>query len=130
MRVEDTPEHREWLDIVARRFLENQDECGAIREELGDASSDKNNLLISSNAEYGKNEASLIARNGDPVSDMLYTCNFGFFALNEAYKLGIEMADSKERYLCAENPIAFLRGNKKLVDFGLRNGSVIVFKRR
>lgn len=86
VRVEDTPEHREWLDVVARRFLENQDECGAIREELGDASSDKNNLLISSNAEYGKNEASLIARNGDPVSDMLYTCNFGFFALNEAYK--------------------------------------------
>lgn len=86
VRVEDTPEHREWLDIVAGRFLENQDACGAIREELGDASSDKNNLLISSNAEYGKNEASLIARNGDPVSDMLYTCNFGFFALNEAYK--------------------------------------------
>lgn len=86
VRVEDTPQHREWLDIVASRFLENQDECGAICEELGDATSDKNNLLISSNAEYGKNEASLIARNGDPVSDMLYTCNFGFFALNEAYK--------------------------------------------
>lgn len=58
------------------------------------------------------------------------TANELLYALNEAYKLGIEMADSKERYLCAENPIAFLRGNKKLVDFGLRNGSVIVFKRR
>lgn len=86
VRVEDTPEHREWLDIVVSKFLENQDECGAIREELGAAGADKNNLLISSNAEYGKNEASLIAINGDPVSDMLYTCNFGFFALNEAYK--------------------------------------------
>lgn len=86
VRVEDTPEHREWLDIVVSKFLENQDSCGAIREELGASESDRNNLLISSNAEYGKNEASLIAINGDPVSDMLYTCNFGFFALNEAYK--------------------------------------------
>ena len=86
VRVEDTPEHRQWLDTVVKVFLENQDACGAIREELGTASFDHNNLLISSNAEYGKNEASLIARNGDPVADMLYTCNFGFFALNEAYR--------------------------------------------
>lgn len=84
VRVEDTPEHRQWLDTIVSKFLENQDECGAIREELGDATADHNNLLISSNAEYGKNEASLIACNGDPVADMLYTCNFGFFALNEA----------------------------------------------
>ncbi len=84
VRVEDTPLHREWLDRVVRRFLQCQDECGAIREELGTAEFDKNKLLISSNAEYGKNEASLIAINGDPVADMLYTCNFGFFSLNEA----------------------------------------------
>lgn len=29
-------------------------------------------------------EAPLIARNGDPVADLLYTNNFAFFALNEA----------------------------------------------
>ncbi len=86
VRVDDTPEHRKWLDTVVRAFLKNQDDCGAIREELGLAEFDANKLLITSNSEYGKNEASLIARNGDKVADMLYTCNFGFFALNEAYK--------------------------------------------
>lgn len=27
----------------------------------------------------------LISRNGDQVADMFYTCNFAFFAMNEAY---------------------------------------------
>ena len=83
VRVDDTPEHRQWLDMVVNRVLENQDESGAIREELGgegfgDFAAPK------SNREYGLNEAPLIAENGDPVADMLYTSNFGFFALNEA----------------------------------------------
>lgn len=85
VRVEDTPKHREWLDIVVKKFLENQDKCGAIREELSTLPG-RQNLLVTSNARYGLGEASLIAQNGDPVADMLYTCNFGFFALNEAYK--------------------------------------------
>ena len=38
-----------------------------------------------SNAEYGTSEASLIQENGDPVADMLYTCNFAFLGLHEAY---------------------------------------------
>jgi len=84
VRIEDTEEHRQWLDKVVRKLLEGQVENGAIREELGDNQSDKNKLKILSNKEYGKNEASLIMQNGDPVSDMLYTCNFAFFALNEA----------------------------------------------
>lgn len=58
------------------------------------------------------------------------TANDLLNALNNAFNLGIEMSDTKERYLCAENPIAFLRGNKKLSDFGLRNGSIVIFKRR
>jgi hypothetical protein len=86
VRVEDTPQHRQWLDTMVSKLLEYQDECGAIREELGNSSSDKNKILVTSNDAYGKNEAPLIAVNGDPVSDMLYTCNFGFFALNEAAK--------------------------------------------
>lgn len=84
VRVDDTPQHREWLDIVVRRFLQNQVECGAVRDEL--ASAERQTLHISSNALYGSGEAPLIAKNGDPVSDLLYTCNFGFFALNEAYR--------------------------------------------
>ena len=32
-------------------------------------------------------------------------------------------------YLVAENPIAFLRGNKSLKEFGIRNGSYIIYRR-
>lgn len=84
VRVDDTPEHRAWLDRMVSALLESQADCGAIREELGSAGSDRNKILVTSNDAYGRNEAPLIARNGDPVADLLYTCNFSFFALNEA----------------------------------------------
>lgn len=48
-------------------------------------------------------------------------------ALNTAYQLGIDTSDIKNCYLKAENPIALLKGNKTLAEFGLRNGSVINF---
>lgn len=48
-------------------------------------------------------------------------------ALNSAYELGIDTSDIKNCYLKAENPIALLKGNKTLSEFGLRNGSVINF---
>lgn len=48
-------------------------------------------------------------------------------ALNTAYDLGIDTTDIKNCYLKAENPIALLKGNKTLAEFGLRNGSVINF---
>lgn len=82
VRVADTPEHREWLDIVVNKLLENQVSCGAIREELGKGSSPFDQTH--SNAQYGLYEAPLIFRNGDPVADMLYTSNFAFFGLQEA----------------------------------------------
>lgn len=46
-------------------------------------------------------------------------------ALNAAYELGIDTSDIKNCYLKAENPIALLKGNKTLAEFGLRNGSII-----
>lgn len=46
-------------------------------------------------------------------------------ALNQAYDLGIDTSDVKQCYLKAENPIALLRGNKMLREYGLRNGSII-----
>lgn len=46
-------------------------------------------------------------------------------ALNTAYELGIDTSDIKNCYLKAENPIALLKGNKTLAEFGLRNGSII-----
>lgn len=57
------------------------------------------------------------------------TANDLIYALDNAYALGIEIGNEKGRYLSAENPIAFLRGNKKLEDFGIRNGSIIIFRR-
>ena len=45
--------------------------------------------------------------------------------LNDAYGLDIDTSDYSKCYLKAENPVAFLRGNKKLYEFGLRNGSVV-----
>ena len=46
-------------------------------------------------------------------------------ALNAAYELNINTSDIKNCYLKAENPIALLRGDKTLAEFGLRNGSII-----
>ena len=48
-------------------------------------------------------------------------------ALNTAYELGIDTSDIKNCYLKSENPIALLKGNKTLAEFGLRNGSIINF---
>lgn len=48
-------------------------------------------------------------------------------ALNTAYDLSIDVSDIKNCYLKSENPIALLKGNKTLSEFGLRDGSVIIF---
>ena len=48
-------------------------------------------------------------------------------ALNTAYNLGMDVSDVKRCYLKAERPVALLRGNKKLADFGVRNGTIISF---
>jgi hypothetical protein len=83
VRIEDTPEHRQWLRRIADDLLARQDACGAIREELG-----TNNLgqfaPPKSNEEYGTNEAPIIQANGDPACDLLYTTNFAFLGLHEA----------------------------------------------
>ncbi len=100
VRVEDTPQHREWLSTIADRLIENMDASGGIREELGEAK-DGRYGATKTNADYGKHEAPLIAVNGDPVADMLYTTNFGFFALNEA-----AAATGDVKYKNAVNKIA------------------------
>lgn len=48
-------------------------------------------------------------------------------ALNSAYDLGIDTSDVKNCYIKAENPIALLKGNKLLSDYGIRNATVINF---
>ena len=46
-----------------------------------------------------------------------------------AYKLNMDIDNIFECYLTSENPIAFLKGNKMLEDFGLHTGTRISFKR-
>jgi hypothetical protein len=83
VRVSDTPEHRGWLRRITMDVLSAQDESGAIREEIGPLERG-NARPPQSNAQYGTTEAPLLQKNGDPVCDMLYTCNFAFLGLHEA----------------------------------------------
>lgn len=48
-------------------------------------------------------------------------------ALNTAYELGIDTTDVKNCYLKAENPIALLKGNRLLSEYGVRNGTILYF---
>lgn len=48
-------------------------------------------------------------------------------ALNSAYSLDIDTDNPRNCYIQAENPIALLKGNRTLKDFGIHNGSVIRF---
>ncbi|MCP3920571.1 MAG: hypothetical protein GY711_34020 [bacterium] len=84
IRVDDRPEHRAWLKRIAADMARCQDVSGAIREELGRPGGGSYRPPLS-NAEYGTSEASLIQKNGDPVADLLYTCNFTFLGLHEAH---------------------------------------------
>lgn len=47
--------------------------------------------------------------------------------LNEAFGLDIDTSDINKCYLKSENPIALMRGNKKITDYRLRNGSIIYY---
>lgn len=100
VRVDDTEEHREWLDFMVNELLKYQQDNGAIQEQVGDNSMGQAGLVMS-NDDYGKFEAALIAHNGDPASDMLYTTNFAFFALNEAARV-----TNKPEHISAVNKLA------------------------
>ena len=100
VRLEDTPEHRQWLRRIAQDLLELQDACGAIREALG-AEGMGAYGPPKSNEEYGVTEATLIQENGDPVCDLLYTTNFAFLGLHEA-----AAATGEDYYAKAEDRLA------------------------
>jgi hypothetical protein len=83
VRVEDTPEHREWLTRVAGDLLAWQQPSGAIHERLGQAHGG-GFRTPKSNEEYGTGETPLLQQNGDPVTDQLYTTGFALLGLHEA----------------------------------------------
>ncbi len=57
------------------------------------------------------------------------TANDLVLALNKSFFLGMDTDNIFSCYLVAENPIAFLRGNKTLKEFGIHNGTLITYKR-
>lgn len=82
LKIENTEEHRRWLDLMVADLLKAQVESGGIQEEIGAGKGQFRELK--SNADYGTDESHLVFKNGDPVAEMLYTCNFALFGLNEA----------------------------------------------
>lgn len=53
------------------------------------------------------------------------TVNELIIGLNEGFQLGMDVSDLSKCYLKTENPIAFLKGNKSITEYGLRNGTTI-----
>jgi len=51
------------------------------------------------------------------------------YGLNQGLCLGLDLSRPEDCYLVTENPIALLRGNKSLADYGLHDGTVIFFNR-
>jgi hypothetical protein len=104
VRVQDKPEHRDWLQHMSKELLAFQDECGAIREEVGRPGKSSYGPP-KSNSEYGTKEAPLIQKNGDPLADLLYTTNFAFLGLHEAAaatgeRRYTEASDKLAKFLC------------------------------
>jgi len=78
VRIEDTPEHRVWLQQVAADWLANQHPSGAIRAVCFGGPS------AVSNEDYGTRETDIVQNDGDPAADMLYICNFALLQFHEA----------------------------------------------
>lgn len=83
VRVDDTPEHREWLDRMAEAIIDLQQPSGAVVERRG--SGPDAYQIAQTNEQYGTGETPLIQENGDPVTDQLYTTGFALLGLHEAY---------------------------------------------
>ena len=100
VRIDDTREHRNWLHKIAADLLAGQEECGAIKEEIGEEG--KGGFPPpASNEAYGTSETPLIQTNGNGVADMLYTVSFAFLGLHEA-----AAATGDEYYKEAEDKLA------------------------
>ncbi|MEO5803625.1 MAG: hypothetical protein ABIR24_08845 [Verrucomicrobiota bacterium] len=83
VRVDDTPQHREWLNRVANDLLKWQSKSGAIYETLV-GTGGGHYQVPQSNEAYGTTETPLIQKNGDPASDQLYTTGYALLGLHEA----------------------------------------------
>lgn len=127
VRVEDTPEHRGWLKTIADDLIARQQPCGAILELLG-GTGGGHYQLPASNEQYGIMETPLIQKNGDPVSDQLYTTGFALLGLHEAAAAtgDANLKDAEDKlaaYLCRiqvrSKEVPYLNGTWfRAFDFG------------
>ena len=76
VRVEDTPEHRQWLETMARFVFDTLTPAGAIPQMV--------DRPYAANDQYGTGEAPIVYETGDPGTDLLYTMNFAFSGMHEA----------------------------------------------
>ena len=104
VRLDDTAEHRAWLRRMATDLVALQDRSGALQEQFG-VPGLGTIPPPRSNESYGKHEAPIIQRNGDPAADMLYTGGFALIGLREAAaatgeKLYAEAENRLTEFLC------------------------------
>lgn len=55
------------------------------------------------------------------------TANEFIYGISQAFGLNIDMNNPDECFLRMENPIGLLRGDTKLNEFGIRNGSIVSY---
>jgi len=82
VRVDDQPQHRDWLKRICGDLLALQDESGALAEEVG--IQDGRPLPAASDEDYARANTLLITKTGDKAADLLYTLNYALLGLNEA----------------------------------------------
>ncbi len=107
LRVEDTPEHRTWLHMVVEDMDQDM-KTGTIPERIEPETSKYGGghyKSPQSNEAYGTTESSIIQRDGDACSDLLYAVNFAFAGLHEAAavtgdKYYKEAEDKLAKFLC------------------------------
>lgn len=104
VKVDDTPQHREWLTRIVEDLLEHMDETGAIKDAFGDISKGKY-PPPQSNESYGTTEASIIQDGSEPATDLMYTTAYAFLGLHEAAEvlkdIKIKAAEDKlAEFLC------------------------------
>ena len=100
VRVKDTAEARSWLNRIAGDLLSHQNSTGAIQEWTGSRGTGLQ-MPPTSNQQYGTGEGTLTQQNGDPAADLLYTMNFAFIGLHEAFA-----ATGERHYKAAADRIA------------------------
>ena len=90
-------------------------------------------IICGKRADKMSNTAIMVFENNNDVCDIevpLYiSANELLYGLNEGFNLGIKLEDSTQCYLCSENPIALLKGNRLLSEYGLHNGTRICYKK-